>query len=342
MNYLTQYYKNICEDLQAKIEIIEANIRSASEIQQLGSEEYQKALDKKKMELGRDLTMDEISDVGQTTVVPYTIRALKREALIGKATEQLPSVAQTGDVETATQYADVMGDISKKNISGKFAGFANLGSDSARTLQHSVENIAQMGRDMRKRGMQTSVPADIASMRKFIEMGKGKYEAPYPQPTDSTPNFFDGPDMDKKGSASEVVAAQRRNQYKGSIKESILPQKPKPIRLPPSPGTFDRPGDILTRTDEFGRKIEVTENDPLDVVLGSLKDKKEKLQKFEQNSLELPKGDFEKYLDKMRGKTTKNKFQPGTRKCDPFPCPEDVNQTYTPGTQFPHTGSSQY
>jgi hypothetical protein len=36
MNYLTQYYKNICENLQAKIEIIEANLRSASEIQQLG------------------------------------------------------------------------------------------------------------------------------------------------------------------------------------------------------------------------------------------------------------------------------------------------------------------
>jgi hypothetical protein len=180
--------------------------------------------------------------------------------------------------------------------------------------------------------MQTSVPADIASMRKFIQMGQGKYEAPYPQPTETTPDFFDGPDMGTKGSAMEVGAAQRRNQYKGSIKESILPRKPNPIRLPPSPGTFDHPGDILTRTDEFGREIEVTKNDPLDVILGSFKDKQEKLQK----------GDFEKYLDKLRGKTTNNKFQPGTRKCDPFPCPEDVKPTYRPGTQFPHTGSSQY
>jgi len=219
MNYLTQYYKNICEDLQAKIEIIEANIRSASEIQQLGSEEYQKALDKKKMELGRSLTFDEISDVGQTTVVPYTTRALKREALIAKATEQLPSVAQTGDVETATQFADVMGDISKKNISGKVAGFANLGPETGKLLQSGVEDVAQMGRALRSRGVQTSVPADIASMRKFIQMGQGKYEAPYPQPTETTPDFFDGPDMDRKGSAREVVAAQRRNQYKGSIKE---------------------------------------------------------------------------------------------------------------------------
>jgi hypothetical protein len=169
--------------------------------------------------------MDEISDVASATITPYTARALKREALIAKATEQLPSVAQTGDVETATQFADVMGDISKRNISGKVAGFANLGPETAKILQSGVEDVAQVSRGLRSRGMQTSVPADIASLRKFIMMGKGKYEAPYAQPTETTPDFFDGPDMDTKGSAMEVGAAQRRNQYKGSIKESILQQK---------------------------------------------------------------------------------------------------------------------
>jgi hypothetical protein len=42
-----------------------------------------------------------------------------------------------------------------------------------------------VSRGLRSRGMQTSVPADIASLRKFIQMGQGKYEAPYPQPTET-------------------------------------------------------------------------------------------------------------------------------------------------------------
>jgi hypothetical protein len=182
MNYLTNYYKNLCEQLQERINVLEANIRSASEIEKIGEEEYEKAVAKKKSELGRDLTSQEFSDILDVTISPYTRRASKRESLIRRATEQLPSVAQTGDVETATQYADVMGDISKKNISGKVVGFANLEPEHAESIKRGIARVTELGQDMRKRGIQTSVPADIPSMRKFIQMGKGKYEAPYPQP----------------------------------------------------------------------------------------------------------------------------------------------------------------
>lgn len=182
MNYLTNYYKNLCEQLQEKINMLEANIRSASEIEKIGEEEYEKAVAKKQSELGRKLTSQEYSDILDVTISPYTQRATKREGLVRRATEQLPSVAQTGDVETATQYADVMGDISKKNISGKVAGFANLEPEHIEALKSGIARVTEVGQDMRKRGIQTSVPADIASMRKFIQMGKGKYQAPYPQP----------------------------------------------------------------------------------------------------------------------------------------------------------------
>ena len=182
MNYLTNYYKNLCEQLQERINIIEANIRSASEIEKIGEEEYEKAVAKKRSELGRNLTPQEFSDILDVTITPYTRRASERESLIRRATEQLPSVAQTGDVETATQYADVMGDISKRNISGKVAGFANLEPEHVESIIGGLARVTEVGQDMRKRGIQTSVPADIASMRKFIQMGRGTYQPPFPQP----------------------------------------------------------------------------------------------------------------------------------------------------------------
>jgi len=127
MNYLTNYYKNLCEQLQEKINLLEANIRSASEIQEIGSKEYYKALDNLKTQLGRPLTADEISRISHETLAPYIQRSIRREALVKRATEELPSVAATGDVETATQYADVMGDMARRNIGGKGVGFHEFG-----------------------------------------------------------------------------------------------------------------------------------------------------------------------------------------------------------------------
>jgi hypothetical protein len=182
MNYLTNYYKNLSEQLQEQINILEANIRSASEIKQIGTEELEKALRNKEIELGRRLTRDERSAIIDQIVGSYTRRSLNRESLIKRATEQLPVVAQSGDVQTATQFADVMGDISRINITGKVAGYRNFDPSDAKELQSTNERIAQLGKGMRSMGMQTSVPADIAAMRKVVQMGKGRYQPPLPTP----------------------------------------------------------------------------------------------------------------------------------------------------------------
>jgi len=182
MNYLTNYYKNLSEQLQEQINILEANIRSASEIKQIGTEELEKALREKEIELGRRLTRDERSAIIDQIVGSYTRRSLKREALIQNAIETLPSVAQSGDVETATQFADVMRDISRTNVSGKVAGYGNFGPSVAKVLQSNDERIAQFSKGMRSMGMQTSVPADIAAMRKVVQMGRGRYQPPLPTP----------------------------------------------------------------------------------------------------------------------------------------------------------------
>lgn len=181
MNYLTNYYKNLCEQLQEKINMLEANIRSASEIEQIGQEEYKKALEKKKAAKG-ELSMQDIEDTAAETIGPYTQRALRRERLITTATEQLPDVAHSEDVETAKQYADVMGDISKRSISGKVAGYRNFSPEDAERIKSGEEKLSNTTKKIRGLGLKTLVPADIPAMRKFIQMGKGKYEAPYPQP----------------------------------------------------------------------------------------------------------------------------------------------------------------
>jgi hypothetical protein len=178
MNYITNYYKNLCEQLQEKINILEANIRSASEIKEIGTEELEKALRNKERELGRRLTQDERSAIIDKIVGSYTRRSLNRGALIGNALAQLPGVVQSGDVKTGEQVADVMRDMSRINFSGKVAGHRNFSPKIAQELQSGDELIAKTGRDMRSMGMQTTVPADIAAMRKVIQMGKGRYQPP--------------------------------------------------------------------------------------------------------------------------------------------------------------------
>ena len=182
MNYLTQYYKNLCEQLQEQINILEANIRSASEIEELGKNLYKKALDDRERKLGRKLTYDEVSAIADETIIPYTNRAERRQELITRALAQLPVVAQSGDVETATQFADVMGDISKKNIVGKVAGYGNLSPRTAEIMRKFDQGTAEIGKEIRKFGGQTTVFADIPAMRKVIQMGKGRYQPPLPTP----------------------------------------------------------------------------------------------------------------------------------------------------------------
>jgi hypothetical protein len=182
MNYLTQYYKNLCEQLQEQINILEANIRSASEIEELGKNLYKKALDDRERKLGRKLTYDEVSAIADETIIPYTNRAERRQELITRALAQLPVVAQSGDVETATQVADVMGDISKKNIVGKVAGYRNLSPETAERIRTYEQGTAEIGKEIRNFGGQTTVSADIPAMRKVVQMGTGRYQPPLPTP----------------------------------------------------------------------------------------------------------------------------------------------------------------
>ncbi len=182
MNYLTNYYKNLCEQLQEQINILEANIRSASEIEQLGHETYKKALDDRKRELGRKLTDDEVSAIADETIIPYTIRAERRQELITRALAELPGVAQSGDVETATQVADVLGDISKKNIAGKVAGYRNLPPETAERVRNYNQGTAEIYKEIRNFGGKTTVPPDITAMRKVVQMGRGRYQPPLPTP----------------------------------------------------------------------------------------------------------------------------------------------------------------
>ena len=182
MNYLTQYYKNLCEQLQEQINILEANIRSASEIQELGNNLYNQALKDRERELGRKLTPDEISAISDETLVPYGKRAERREELIRRASAQLPGVAQSGDVETATQFADVMGDISKRNAIGKVAGYRNLRPETAESMRKFNQGTAELGKEIRNLGGQTTVSADIPAMRKVVQMGRGRYQPPLPTP----------------------------------------------------------------------------------------------------------------------------------------------------------------
>jgi hypothetical protein len=89
-------------------------------------------------------------------------------------------------VGTAQQYADVMGEISKRNISGKVAGYGNLAPENAENIKGGQEYISKMTKEIRRTGGKTLVPADIAAMRKFIAMGRGQYKAPFPQPGPET------------------------------------------------------------------------------------------------------------------------------------------------------------
>ena len=197
MNYLTNYYKNLSEQLQEKINNLqkmldEARIRSPAEMRQIGSGEM----------------MDQLSDEPNPRpkinagYSPWARRAERRETLIRNAASQMGDVAMAGDVETARQFSDVMADINTHSGYGKVAGlrdmtdkddsgvesqFVNDPGPSNRDVALSKERqITQQALADRAAGKAVNVPADIAAMRKFIAMGRGQYKAPFPQPGPET------------------------------------------------------------------------------------------------------------------------------------------------------------
>lgn len=183
MNYLTNYYKNLSEQLQEKINILEAEIRSPEQIRNLGEKLFQDAVTKLKTEKGVDLlSPEDLEKLAKEVYSPYLNRAIKRENLVSKATEKLGDVAMTGDVETAQQYGDVMKDMNRDLYTGKVAGLRNLDPADAERLKDLQSQNYEAARRNRERGIATNVPADIAAMRKFAAMGSDRYQAPFPQP----------------------------------------------------------------------------------------------------------------------------------------------------------------
>lgn len=185
MNYLTNYYKNLCEQLQEKINILEARIRSPKEIEQIGLENLKNAeqeLKSKKRASGKSdiISYEEYNDLMATHYTPFMKRAMNREELMRNATRELGPAAQSGDVETIKQFGDFVADMSK------FTGSKQASPEEA------TPGFAKSMKRYRDLGVDVNVPADIAAMRKVIQMGKGQYKPPFPTPETmhTTPSHY--------------------------------------------------------------------------------------------------------------------------------------------------------
>jgi len=196
MHYLTNYYKNICEQLQEKIKILEANIRSPEEMRRIGAEEMMREIEPVEGNAPPKINSGYSS---------WARRAEKRETLVKNAMAKLGDAAMTGDVETARSIGDVVADMTKVSGLGKEAGLRNWseeedpefkGIDSAMEPQPSLKQM-ELSRRAKEReeaiaarqsGEAVTVPADIAAMRRFIKAGQGKYQAPFSQPPQTPPH----------------------------------------------------------------------------------------------------------------------------------------------------------
>ena len=221
MNYLTNYYKNLCEQLQERINILEARIRSPEEMMRIGGAE------------AMDAASDEPNpnpkiNAGSRS---WRERADKRRELIRNAMGVMGDVAASGDAETARAIGDVMYDMGRHTGYGKVAGLRDMDGESdlppdlppykfVNEPGPSMRDMALAGEEKirgealaaRQQGKPVAVPADIAAMRRFIQAGRGRYNPPYPQPTDLNPDGHDGPDTDTTASSMEVAASQQRRQ----------------------------------------------------------------------------------------------------------------------------------
>jgi hypothetical protein len=218
MHYLTNYYRNLCEQLQEKINILEAEIRSPDQIRQIGEKKLMDAVSAAEATKGSKLSPEEYQKLGKEVYGPYVTRSIKREELLSRATSQLRDIAASGDVKTAEQLGDVMKDVNRPIYTGKVAGLLNLDPEDRTRLKNLEQEHREAAQINRKRGIPTNVPADVAAMRKVVELGTGRWQAPYPQPTDMTPDFHDGPDSDNTGSTEEIKISQTRNQYRGNLR----------------------------------------------------------------------------------------------------------------------------
>lgn len=218
MHYLTNYYRNLCEQLQEKINILEAEIRSPDQLKQIGEKKLSDAVKAAEASMGRRLSNEEYAKLSKEVYVPYISRSIKRGELLSRATSQLRDIAASGDVETAEQLGDVIADVNRPLYTGKVAGLLNLNPEDRTRLKNLDQENTEAARANRRRGIPTNVPADVAAMRKVVELGTGRWQAPYPQPTDMTPDFHDGPDSDNTGSTEEIKISQTKNQYRGNLR----------------------------------------------------------------------------------------------------------------------------
>ena len=188
MNYLTNYYKNLCEQLQEKINMLEARINNPAEIREIGKNKMNAVL-KQMRDSGVPITPDVISKAADEHFMPYARRSQARQNLIRNATAELGGMAQAGDVETAINVGDVLADMAKPgsydSATGtptKIARGANLGAEQA-ARENELEQIEYETRKrLRDMGSVTNVPADTEAMRAFIRAGRGQYQPPLSQP----------------------------------------------------------------------------------------------------------------------------------------------------------------
>ena len=194
MNYLTNYYKNLCEQLQERINMLEA-IRSPAELLAQGNKAFQDEVDAETTPASEREQPNFPDSAPNRSYAAYRGRADRRAALINNATAQLSSAA--GDAETLRQFGDVMADINNP-YGSKVAGMRDLVDMDARAqaeeeekgnnspferpsqstssrLLAQREQARQAGLAARAAGQNVNVAPDIAAMRKFIQLGKGTY-----------------------------------------------------------------------------------------------------------------------------------------------------------------------
>lgn len=183
MNYLTNYYKNLCEQLQEKINILEARIRSPAEMRALGA-----------AEMARELEPVEGNAPPRINAgySPWAARATRREDMINRASAQLGPAAEAGDVPTARAIGDVLADTNKPEGSGKEAGLRNWSEEPDEDDGEPVKSARQYRLEQetkereallaaRRAGQAVAVPSDIAAMRAFISAARrGGYSSQPP------------------------------------------------------------------------------------------------------------------------------------------------------------------
>lgn len=190
MNYLTNYYKNLCEQLQERINILQERINTPEEIREMGKNKMADAMLELRKKLGASyLSQEQLDQLADEHFMPFAKRAQARENLIKNATAELGGVAQAGDVKTAQQIGDVLADMVKPGsydyTTGKrtkIAGGANLSAERAARENELSQSEYESQRRRRDMGYVTNVPPNVEAMRAFIRAGRGQYQPPLSQP----------------------------------------------------------------------------------------------------------------------------------------------------------------